>query len=42
MGVTSGFAFKKFSGSVNRFGANRTSVKKNRSAIVYPRRSLIE
>jgi hypothetical protein len=42
IGVTSGLAFRKFSGSVNRFGANRTSAKKNSNAMVYPSISLME
>jgi hypothetical protein len=38
-GVTSGFAKRKFSGSVKRFGRKRIISMKNKSAIVYPKKS---
>lgn len=41
-GVTKGFASKKFSGSVNMFGANKIKVINSESAIEYPNASLIE
>lgn len=42
IGVTKGFAIKKFSGSVNRFGSNRTNIDKPVIASIYPRASLME
>lgn len=42
IGVTKGFAFKKFSGSVNMLGINKIIERNISRAITYPRRSLIE
>lgn len=42
IGVTSGLARRKFSGSVSRFGANRISSMNRERAIENPRTSLIE
>jgi hypothetical protein len=42
IGVTSGFAIKKFSGSAKSDGRNRTMVINPVIVIVYPRASLIE
>jgi len=42
IGVTKGFAIKKFSGSVNKFGSNRTIIDRPVSARVYPKASLME
>jgi hypothetical protein len=42
IGVTSGFASKKFSGSVSILGANRTILKNRVSAIINPKASLVE
>lgn len=42
IGVTKGFAGKKFSGSVNRWGSNNTTHDKSNNAIIYPSVSLIE
>jgi hypothetical protein len=42
IGVTRGLAFRKFSGSVNKFGVNSTNARKNNNAIVYPSISLME
>jgi hypothetical protein len=42
IGVTNGLASRKFSGSVNRLGANRISIINKDNATVYPRASLIE
>lgn len=41
-GVTRGFAIRKFSGSVNRFGRNRTIVMNRVNVIKYPRASFTE
>jgi hypothetical protein len=41
-GVTKGLASKKFSGSVNTFGANRTIDKNRVKAIINPSASLVE
>ena len=41
-GVTRGLANKKFSGSVKRFGVNKTTKKNLNSAIKYPNKSLDE
>lgn len=42
IGVTRGFAIKKFSGSVSKLGRNRTIVMNKHSVIRYPRASLTE
>jgi hypothetical protein len=42
IGVTSGFAIKKFSGSVNRLGRNRIMIINSDRVIEYPSVSLIE
>jgi hypothetical protein len=42
MGVTRGFAIKKFSGSVNKLGSKRTISDKAEMAKIYPSVSLIE
>jgi len=42
IGVTRGLARRKFSGSVNRFGANKISIINRDRAIENPRTSLIE
>lgn len=42
IGVTNGFALKKFSGSVNRLGSNRTIKESPEIASIYPSASLIE
>lgn len=42
IGVTSGLALRKFSGSVNILGENRINMENKVSAIVYPKASLIE
>jgi len=42
MGVTNGFAIRKFSGSVSRFGINKIMIINSDNLIVYPRASLIE
>jgi hypothetical protein len=42
IGVTRGFARRKFSGSVNIFGANRIMNMKHEIASEYPSISLIE
>jgi hypothetical protein len=42
VGVTKGFATKKFSGSVNMFGLNKISIMNKDNTNVYPRISLIE
>jgi hypothetical protein len=42
MGVTKGFAIKKFSGSAKRLGKNRIIVINKDRAIKYPRASLTE
>lgn len=41
-GVTKGFAIKKFSGSVSKFGMNRIMIMNRDSVIEYPRASLTE
>lgn len=42
MGVTKGLARRKFSGSVRRFGINRTIIINIVSAIINPSASLVE
>lgn len=42
IGVTSGFATIKFSGSVNKSGANSVIIRNRDSATEYPKASLIE
>jgi hypothetical protein len=42
IGVTNGFARRKFSGSVSRFGVNRTIVMKIVKAMINPRASFVE
>lgn len=42
IGVTSGLARRKFSGSVIKFGVNRTIVINSVNAIINPRASLVE
>jgi len=42
IGVTSGLANKKFSGSVMRFGVNKTIIINRVRAIINPRASLVE
>lgn len=42
IGVTRGFAIKKFSGSVNKLGSNKTRRLKPEIAKIYPSASLIE
>jgi len=42
IGVTSGFAIRKFSGSVNMLGANINRLKNINRVIMYPSMSLIE
>jgi len=42
MGVTRGFAIRKFSGSVRRLGVNRMIIMNKDSLIVNPKASLIE
>jgi len=42
IGVTRGLANRKFSGSVSKFGANRTSDINNVRAIMNPSASLVE
>lgn len=42
MGVTRGFAIKKFSGSASRLGINKMIVMNAASLIVYPRASFVE
>lgn len=42
IGVTSGFARRKFSGSVSRFGINKIIIRNNISAIINPVASLVE
>jgi hypothetical protein len=42
MGVTSGLASKKFSGSVNRFGINRIMIINSESAVTAPKTSFDE
>jgi hypothetical protein len=42
MGVTRGLAFRKFSGSVNKFGANKINTINRDRLIAYPSRSLME
>jgi hypothetical protein len=42
MGVTNGFALKKFSGSVNKLGSNSTIRDSPEIASMYPNASLIE
>lgn len=41
IGVTSGFAMRKFSGSANMFGVNIRKDRNVDSTITYPRASLI-
>lgn len=41
-GVTRGLAIRKFSGSVSRFGVNRTMVKNRDNEIRYPNASFTE
>lgn len=41
-GVVSGFAIKKFSGSVNRFGMNINNDKNSGMTTINPKKSLIE
>jgi hypothetical protein len=42
IGVTRGFARRKFSGSVKRLGRNKIITKNKVKAITYPKESLIE
>lgn len=42
IGVTKGFDIRKFSGSVNKLGSNKTRHDNPVIAIIYPRASLIE
>jgi hypothetical protein len=40
--VTRGLAFRKFSGSVNKFGANKINAINKDRLIAYPSKSLME
>lgn len=42
IGVTKGFAIRKFSGSVRRLGINKIIIMNRESVIEYPRASLVE
>ena len=42
IGVTRGLAIRKFSGSVNRLGSNKTIMDRPVIANIYPRASLME